>query len=82
MLLLCSVLIRAHLEYYMQLWGPLYKEGMLLLERAQSMAMKIRGAEEIFYEDRLRELGLFCLQKRRPEEGLTVAFQKGAYKKN
>lgn len=94
MLLLCSAFIRAHLEHHigilysigsnLYLWGPLYKEGMYLLEQGQSRAMKmIRGVEEIFYEDRLRE-GLFSLKKRRPGEDLTVAFQytKGAYKKD
>lgn len=82
MLPLCSVLIRPHLEHYVQLWGPLYKEDMYLLEQVQSRALKmIRGVEEILYEERLRELGLFGLEKRRPREDLTEAFQyiKGAY---
>lgn len=44
----------------------------------------IRGLEPLSYEERLREVGLFSLEKRRLQEGetLTVAFQylKGAYK--
>jgi len=81
---LYSILARPHLESCIQLCSPQHRKGMNLLELPVELATKMtRGMEHFSYEERLRELGFFRLEKRRLRGDLRAAFQylKRTYKK-
>ena len=77
MLLLMKAYIRSKVEYCNVVYAPYKKQDIAKIESIQrSFTAKIEGLENLDYWDRLKELGLYSLERRRERYLIIYAWQQ------
>src|SRR5579864_8235140 len=69
-------LVRPRLEYCIQAWSPHLRKDIDMMERVQRRATRlIEGFKDVSYDDRLEQMGLISLEKRRVRGDLIQVFK-------
>jgi hypothetical protein len=69
--------VRPHLEYAVQVWSPYLKREIKLLEKVQRQFTRLfPPLKELHYEERLKQLKLFSLERRRKRGDLIEVFRQ------
>ena len=75
-LTLYSTYVRPHMEFCVQAWSPYLQKDIATLERVQRRATKlVKCISKLSYQDRLRYLGLYSLERRRKRGDLIETFK-------
>ncbi|MGL5756646.1 MAG: reverse transcriptase domain-containing protein, partial [Paraclostridium sp.] len=73
---LYKTIVRPHLEYCVQAWSPYMRKDIEHLEKVQKLATRmIEGQKGKPYDQRLRDLNLFSLERRRIRGDLIETFK-------
>ena len=83
-LALYKAYIRPHMEFCVQAWSPHLRKDIETLERESTEKCDKDGcgAENLTYEERLKELGLTSLEKRRTRGDLIEVYKVMTAKEN
>ena len=74
--ILYKTYVGPHMEICIKAWSPYLEKDVGCLERDQTRETKmVQGLKDLNYEDRLKKLDLYCLQRRRLGGDLIETFK-------